>query len=153
MECLEYQQELSSLIDGEADGEHAASLFAHLGRCEGCRAFFHSAIRLRDSFAAIRGRELAGEGGMERAARHRQQWENGRPSRNRIVRLVRRRFTTSVVAGLLVCILFCALGVGLSSLLRPSPQVVERRVQETVYVLQLPPVEVNAVYGNIVKAN
>jgi predicted anti-sigma-YlaC factor YlaD len=52
MNCEEYQQLVSKLLDNALEKENMADVFSHLGTCERCREFFGSTMHLRQ---AMRG--------------------------------------------------------------------------------------------------
>lgn len=47
MNCEQYQQQVSKLIDGMLEEVHQIGLFAHLSKCSECRRFYVSANRIR----------------------------------------------------------------------------------------------------------
>ena len=47
MNCEEYQQLVSKLLDNALEKEKRAAVFSHLGICEKCREFFESAMQIR----------------------------------------------------------------------------------------------------------
>lgn len=49
MSCTARQEQVSLLIDGEAEESDQAALFKHLGECSDCRLFFESMIRFRNT--------------------------------------------------------------------------------------------------------
>lgn len=51
MNCEEYQETLSSFMDGEAEPDAASAALAHLGACAGCREFFAAAMEHRTALS------------------------------------------------------------------------------------------------------
>ena len=49
MNCEEYQQQVSRLLDNALGKEKMADLFRHLGECEECRVFFGTSMQLRQA--------------------------------------------------------------------------------------------------------
>lgn len=47
MNCEEYQQQVSKLLDNALEKEKRADVFSHLGICEKCREFFESTMQIR----------------------------------------------------------------------------------------------------------
>jgi predicted anti-sigma-YlaC factor YlaD len=47
MNCDEYQQQVSKLLDNAHEKGKAADVFSHLGVCESCREFFESTMQIR----------------------------------------------------------------------------------------------------------
>lgn len=153
MKCEEYEEQISELMDRELDSRRSRELFAHLGGCEACRGFFDSVQQLRESLldSALTGNVATGE----------KRIHDYRPGKSIFVigdklparRLLQKRFSISVTAAILfLCVIIGGTAVVSNSFL-PEPRVVERRVQETVYVLQLPQVEINGYYSGSVKSN
>jgi len=54
MNCEQYQEYISQLIDGELDNAYEASLFEHLGSCEQCRTFLKNILSLKNTLTVIR---------------------------------------------------------------------------------------------------
>lgn len=55
MNCSEFQQQISSLIDGELKGPVRSVLQLHLERCPDCRKIHERMIAVTDNVKAIRG--------------------------------------------------------------------------------------------------
>ena len=70
-----------------------------------------------------------------------------------ISQVLRRRYSVSVAATVLLLFAIIAGTVTISTSVFSPPRIVEKKVQETVYVVQLPQVEINASYANLVKSN
>jgi anti-sigma factor RsiW len=47
MNCEEYQQQVSKLLDSALEKTKSPELFSHLGVCEECREFFTATMRIR----------------------------------------------------------------------------------------------------------
>ena len=47
MNCEEYQQQVSKLLDNALERTKTPDVFNHLSTCEGCREFFDSTMRIR----------------------------------------------------------------------------------------------------------
>ena len=153
MKCEEYEEQISELLDQELDDGRSRNLFAHLSGCEACRGFFDSVQKLRET---LRDSALTSHQGVEEWRAHHHPARTEFPmvgDKLRVTRLFRKRYSISVAATILL--LFAAIGgtALVSSSFRPAPRVVERRVQETVYVLQLPQVEIKGYYSGSVKSN
>ena len=51
MNCEQYQEQISQLIDGELLPAAETELFVHLGVCEHCRTFLKNTLSLRNTLA------------------------------------------------------------------------------------------------------
>ena len=153
MNCQEYEEQIGGLMDLELGTTESAALFLHLSTCEKCRMFFRSNVRLHNSFALSAANSLA-----ERKDRDSQPgWlKRGIPvksPRGPIAQVFRRRYSISIAATVFLLLTIIAGTAAISTTFISSPRVVERKVQETVYVVQLPQVEINGFYPNAVKSN
>ncbi|MBI5473240.1 MAG: zf-HC2 domain-containing protein [Ignavibacteriae bacterium] len=54
MNCREYQEATSLLIDGAATDDRMRDAFLHLHECEECRSFFRTALEIRSTLGAAR---------------------------------------------------------------------------------------------------
>ena len=153
MKCEEYEEKISELLDRELDMSRSGQLFAHLSTCEGCRTFFNSIQHLRGSL--LDGALIHEPGRLEaRMQRHFPKIAiSANPDRHPVGRIFRKRYTISVAATILFLCTIIAGTALVSTSFIPTPRVVERRVHETIYVLQLPQVEIKGYYSGAVKSN
>ncbi len=96
MSCVEYQQKISMLVDGEVPHEASTPLFAHLASCETCRSFFHQMQELKKSLDRL----------SEPAVRpHRAPLSSpwGRPQLSLWQRRVSLRYPVAVLAAAVLC--------------------------------------------------
>jgi predicted anti-sigma-YlaC factor YlaD len=153
MNCQEYEVRISELLDLELNTTGSAELFLHLSTCERCRTFFRSNVRLHNSLAHSAANSLS----ESRARGIQPRWSKRgipmKPHRRPIAQVFRRRYSISIAATVLVLLAIIAGTATISTSFVSPVQVVERKVQETVYVVQLPQVEINGVYANTVKSN
>lgn len=138
MNCEQYQEHISRLLDDELAREQTAAVFRHLAECAECRSFFFSVQEIRHALLADPGfpeNILRSENHRALTARH-----EDRPAVRRSVRLLRR--TVPVPAPLVAAAAIVVLI--LSFLAAPrvgGPEVLEER-ERVVYVMTLPTVEV-----------
>jgi anti-sigma factor RsiW len=54
MNCEQYQENISQLIDGELDSVAESNLFQHMSTCEACRVFFKNLLKLNHELTSAR---------------------------------------------------------------------------------------------------
>jgi predicted anti-sigma-YlaC factor YlaD len=153
IDCQEYELLISELLDLELSKTGSVELFLHLSTCENCRTFFLSNVRLHNSlvFSAANSRREARDRGFQPS------WsKQGVPAKSHrgpIAHVFRRRYSISIAASALLLIAIIAGTATISTSFVSPARVVEKKVRETVYVVQLPQVEINGYYSNGVKSN
>lgn len=53
MDCEQYQQQISELIDIQLSENESSKVYRHLSTCSGCRSFFRSCIRVKETVPSI----------------------------------------------------------------------------------------------------
>lgn len=153
MKCEEYQGWISQYLDRELDDTTSRELFLHLGTCPDCRGFLHSLLLLRDSMR----REIAVAAPKSLDARVKNV-VSGRGSqmagdRRALSHFLGKRISVSVVAAIFVLVALVASTAFVASTFFTEAQIVEKKVQETIYIVQLPQVEVKGYYPTTTKSN
>ena len=153
MKCQEAEAKISELLDLELDETGSAELFLHLSSCPQCRTFYRSGMRLHNSIV----RSSASSFSEFRTRVAKPHWLMQRlPMRLRsgpVAQVLRRRYSISLTTLVLLFAAMIAGTAAISTSVVSPPRVVEKKVQETVYVVQLPQVEINGSYVNAVKSN
>jgi anti-sigma factor RsiW len=68
MMCVDYEERVDQFIDGELPSAQTAGMFAHLGTCDACRTYFHSATAINTAMMQappIRMRQSIVEAGKD----------------------------------------------------------------------------------------
>lgn len=140
MNCLEIQETLSAMIDGEADDSASAALFLHLSACGECRRVLHTVVQMKE---ALR-REMPSAGVPSSLDRRILQTFGARQEAARpAVRVgFRRKISLPVSAAILALILSIAAGAFVTSTYFPRHEIIEKQEQELVYIMELPQVEI-----------
>jgi len=153
MKCEEYQGWISQYLDRELDESASPELFMHLGTCQECRRFLNSLLLLRESIRRdttvavpksleVRMKNLASRKGSKMAG-----------DRKALSRFLGKRISVSVAAAMFVLMALVASSGLLATTFFKEPQIVEKKVQETIYIVQLPQVEVKGYYPTTTKSN
>ena len=153
MKCQEAEARISELLDLELDEIGAAELFLHLGTCQSCRTFYRSGMRLHNSIVHSSANSIADSRIRGKKSRWLMQRLPMKLHTGPISQVLRRRYSVSVAATVLLLFAIIAGTATISTSVFSPPRIVEKRAQETVYVVQLPQVEINASYANAVKSN
>ena len=148
MKCDEYQEQVSALIDAELGDRSSPLLFEHLAGCVDCRSFLDSALQLRHLMYLGASPELAAapkdvrlNAGLQMSA--------DRPA----VRYLKRKISMSVATAAALIVLFAGSSAFFAAHYYSKPKIVERQIQSTVYMVQLPQVEIKDYYPPKVKSN
>lgn len=153
MKCEEYQGWISQYLDHELQDTKSNELFLHLGTCPDCREFLNSLLLLRDSLRReiviaapksldARMKNIISKRGFQMAR-----------DRKALSRIVGKRISVSVVAAIFVLVLVATSTAFVASTFFVEARIVEKKVQETIYVVQLPQVEVKGYYPASTKSN
>jgi hypothetical protein len=153
MDCQQYEAEITELLDCELDAVRSSNLFLHMGGCERCRSFIGDVLRLRNSLASSSGVAISEYPIQGREPRSFKRGIPMEPFHGPVSQVLRKRFTISVAASVLLISTIIAGSATLSTLFAPPARVIEKKVQQTVYVVQLPQVEVHGFYADHVKSN
>lgn len=153
MKCEEYQEWISQYLDHELHDTTSRELFLHLGTCLDCRKFLNSLLVLRDSIdremiiAAPKSLDVR----MKNIISKRRFQLVG--DRKALSRIVGKRISVSVVTAIFVLAVVITTSAFVASRFFTEAHIVEKRVQETIYVVQLPQVEVKGYYPATTKSN
>jgi anti-sigma factor RsiW len=143
MNCVEYEEQVSALIDNELADQESELLFTHLSKCATCRATLRSELELRVSLKEdvppLAPKELD-EKILSLAPKVKPQ-----PSARTVMRKAAWQYHVSMPWPLAAAIagLFLIGGLAVTSVWSPfnkQPQV------RTVYITALPTVEVNGYF-------
>jgi anti-sigma factor RsiW len=142
MSCAQFQQQISAYIDGETDDRDAGELFTHLSGCDECRAFLRTTLQFQRVIAAFPPPDVSGE--LERRVlRIPDRATSQRPTvRVWLEELWRQRIAIPLPAAattLLALLLSTAFALSLA-LRSDHPSAPDR--PETVYIMEMPPVEI-----------
>jgi predicted anti-sigma-YlaC factor YlaD len=140
MECMVWEEHISTLVDRELNDTDASLLFAHLGQCVRCRKFYNHLAQLRERLQ---------EDAWQAASAHREPFIEDRTARGKKQTSTRSsrwsgplHISRTVAA---VAVLMMVLLGSLTMLL-----VIDRGAQveptRVIYVMSLPTVEVEATY-------
>ncbi len=153
MKCEEYQWWINQYVDHELDDTTSQELFLHLGTCPECRGFLHSVLLLRESLR----REIAVAVPQSLDARMKnivsRRGSQIAVDRRALSHFLGRRISVSVVAAFFVLLALVASTAFVASTFFTEVQIVEKKVQETIYIVQLPQVEVKGYYPAAIKSN
>lgn len=153
MNCEDYEARISELLDLELNTAGSAELFLHLSTCEKCRTFFRSNVRLHNSLALSAANPLS----EFRPRGIQPRWsKRGIPMKSHkgpVAQVLRRRYSISIAATVVLLLTIIAGTATISTSLVSPARVVETKVQETVYLVQLPQVEISGSYTNELKSN
>lgn len=128
MNCPDYEQRISRLLDGELPSGESGGVFVHLSACEACREFFHALQSLDGALNRVARNLPSGTG------------DYGMP----LPGFLQPRTWWNQQVALRVpvlALLICAIVVSLFMALPGSPLFRESRA---IYVTKLPTVVVNA---------
>jgi anti-sigma factor RsiW len=153
MKCEDYQEWISQYLDRELDDKTSRELFLHLGTCTDCRGFLHSLLLLRDS---MRGETApTAPGSLDARMKNIASRKGSQMARDRraISHFLGKRISVSVTAAMFVLMALIASSAFLATTFFTEPQIVEKKVQETIYIVQLPQVEVKGYYPTTTKSN
>jgi anti-sigma factor RsiW len=142
MSCAQFQQQISTYIDGETDDRDAGVLFTHLSGCDDCRAFLQTTLQLQRVIAAFPTPDVSGALDR-RVLRIPDRATTQRPAiRVWLEELWKRRIAIplpAAVTTLLALVLTAAFALSLA--LRSDRTSVTAR-PETVYIMEMPAVEI-----------
>lgn len=153
MKCEHYEERISQYVDRELDDAKTRELFLHLGTCYECQGFLRSLLLLRDSIR----RDVAVAASKSLDAR----MKNIVPGnasrmvgdRRGLSRFLGKRISVSAAVAVVVLIALFASSAFVATTFFAEPQIVEKKVQETIYIVQLPQVEVKGYYPTTTKSN
>ena len=143
MTCSDHEERISAYIDDELGDDRARDLFTHLGNCFGCRKAMLSMLNLRSGLVSqaspLAPEELDARILGRTMGRIRTEDRQAAPGF-----IIGRRLSVPTPAAIGVACLLVAIGVALSTFVRPSiDRVPEPRVQ-TLFLTAVPAVEVRA---------
>ena len=142
MKCEEYQERISQSVDDELDEALSSELFFHLSSCGECKIFFRRVMQLRQ--AMLNATPLAVPPSLVPRVHPIASKMKFPISTDRlpIAQFWRKRISLSLSAALVLMVIISAVTVAVSSPFFFTPSLGVKKAQETVYVLQLPQVEV-----------
>ena len=131
MTCDEIQADISAYIDGELPADDMAVMFKHLSGCAECQGFLTNALRLRSAMhvpSALAATPLPRPKSVQQRS---------------IRRLIGQRLELPFAAAAGIALVLLSVSLLSLSLWLNAPK--DKPQREVVYMLSLPPVEIQAV--------
>lgn len=147
-----FQEQISVFVDHELAREAEVELFSHLSTCKDCRDYFTAVLKLRSSLMKDAMNDSQRIKELKETSVHPSIYSSSasRPAlhtfRRRGISIVKRKLTLPLAAVIAAFVLTVAGSVGVSSRFFRTEKVVERDISHTVFVMQLPEVEVKGYY-------
>ncbi len=145
MTCEHFQEQISELIDNELACEAEPELFSHLGTCTDCRGYFAAVLKLRSSLVMDALNDSQQIKRLKEASIH-PLIHSSAVNRPAVHSFAKRKLSIPFAALIAVFVLTVAASIGVSSKFFRTEKIVEREVPHTVYIMQLPEVEVKGYY-------
>jgi predicted anti-sigma-YlaC factor YlaD len=140
MECMVWEEHISTLVDRELNDTDAGLLFAHLGQCIRCRKFYNDLAQLR---------ERVQEDAWRAASAHREPFiedQNARGKKRTSVRGTRWSGPLHVSRTLAVAAVLMMVLLGSLTMLLVIDRGAQVEPTRVIYIMSLPTVEVEATY-------
>ena len=139
MNCNEYQELVSALMDNELQEPESAKLFGHLAKCESCRGYLRTFLHLQSTFTA--GKEVVVPGRLDERVLSIPLDATATPRRFRFSEFWKEKFAVPVPAVAAAFLLLLA-SLATSMLFLSEHQTQKEEPRKVVYVIGMQPIEV-----------